>query len=74
MPKLGVPYEVVRPLLEIADRLLKPVGLIMWTTLYSEEEDDLGVPAGPLKVVGVSIGKRPNIRKLMFDSGISPSE
>lgn len=45
------------PIATMIDRLLRPLGLIMWTE-YTGDEDEQGRPKN-LRVTGVSFGRRP---------------
>jgi hypothetical protein len=49
-----------QPIAIFIDRLLSPIGLIMWTE-YSFDDDGL-------RVVGVSFGRRPNLDRARWEA------
>jgi hypothetical protein len=47
------------PIALFVDRLLRPFGLVMWTTYYYDEDEN-GAPKNT-RVIGVGFGRRPNL-------------
>lgn len=47
-----------QPIDHIINAALKPFGLMFWRTMLVDE-DEHGLPVGPIKVIGWRIGRRP---------------
>lgn len=61
---MSISPRVWMPIASFVDRLLAPLGLIMWTS-YSADEGPGGAPIN-LRVTGFSIGLRPYLGRAIW--------
>ena len=60
-----MPIKYWQPIALFLDRILAPLGLILWST-YEVDEDEHGMPTN-VRVTRINIGRRPSLDKHMLN-------